>query len=91
MDSVAELSDSGRRYTDAIPVLLDWLTRLRDLNAKEEVVRALTVPWARRAALDPMISEFTATPPYGNPQQELYRWAVGNAIETLWTMPDLMN
>lgn len=82
--SVSELRTSGVRYRDAVPILLRWLPRAASVADKEEIVRALAVPWARAAALGPLIEEFRAVPIPAGPQEELLRWAVGNAIEVLW-------
>jgi HEAT repeat protein len=82
--SVTELRTSGVRYRDAVPVLLRWLPRAESAAEKEEIVRALSVPWARDEALGPLIEEFRALPVPGDPKQELLRWAVGNGIEVLW-------
>ena len=80
--SVSELRDSSVRYTDAVPVLLRWLPRAETPKEKEQIVRALSVPWARQLALGPLIEEFIASP--GDPKSESLRWAVGNGIEVLW-------
>jgi HEAT repeat protein len=84
VDSVSELRTSGLRYREAVPILLNWLPRSTSVAEKEEIVRALSVPWAREEALDPLIEEFRAVPLSGGPQEELLRWAIGNAIEVLW-------
>lgn len=81
--SVADLRSSGTRYRAAVPVLLRWLDRSEDTFEKEEIVRALSVPWARDEALDPLIEAFRATP-RGDQSEELLRWAIGNALEVLW-------
>ncbi|WP_422936555.1 HEAT repeat domain-containing protein [Sinomonas sp. P47F7] len=82
--SVSELRVSRARYVDAVPVLVRWLARAETPNQKEEIVRALSVPWARTEALGPLIEEFRAGPVPGDPRSESLRWAVGNGIEVLW-------
>lgn len=82
--SVSELRTSGTRCRAAVPVLLKWLPLAGSLAEKEEIVRALSVPWARPAALAPLIEEFRALPTPAEPREELFRWAVGNGIEVLW-------
>ncbi|HEX5235409.1 MAG TPA: HEAT repeat domain-containing protein [Silvibacterium sp.] len=67
---------SGKRYTEAIPILLAWLPRLPEV-AKEEVVRALTVPWAKPLAAPVLIEEFTRA------SDDSLRWAIGNALDTV--------
>lgn len=83
VESVADLRSSGVRYRAAVPVLLRWLDRSEDTFQKEEIVRALSVPWARDEALEPLIELFRSFPPNGQ-EQELLRWAIGNALEVLW-------
>jgi hypothetical protein len=82
--SVSELRTSGTRYREAIPVLVRWLPRAKSSAEKEEIVRALSVPWAREQALVPLLEEFRAVPLSAGPQGELLRWAVGSGIEVLW-------
>jgi HEAT repeat protein len=82
--SVSELRTSGLRYRDAVPVLVRWLPRVESSAEKEQIVRALSVPWARAEALGPLIEEFRVLPVPGGPKQELLRWAVGNGIEVIW-------
>lgn len=81
VESVADLRTSGRRYRDAIPVLLSGLRRSDDRKVKGEIVRALSVPWAKPVATGPLIEEFKQA------EDETgmgLRWTVGNALEVLW-------
>ena len=80
--SVADLRSSGGRYRAAVPVLLRWLDRSEDIFEKEEIVRALSVPWARGEALGPLIELFRSVS-FGGHELQLLRWAVGNALEVL--------
>ncbi|MHB8188579.1 MAG: HEAT repeat domain-containing protein [Dermatophilaceae bacterium] len=82
--SVSELRTSGTPYPKAVPVLLKWLPKVETASDKEEIVRALSVPWARSEALGPLIEEFKAVPHSSSPEGDLLRWAIGNAIEVLW-------
>ena len=81
VESIADLRTSGVRYRDAIPVLLSGLQRSGDQKVKEEIVRALSVPWAKPAATGPLIEEFKQV------EDETglgLRWTVGNALEVVW-------
>jgi len=69
-----EALKSGRRYVEAVPVLLAWLPRLPEV-AKESVVRYLSVQWAKPKAAPILIEEFKATSNDG------LRWTIGNALE----------
>ncbi|MGH3156840.1 MAG: HEAT repeat domain-containing protein [Streptosporangiaceae bacterium] len=81
--SLADLRHSGARYREAIPVLLAWLPQVTDRRVKEEIVRALTVPWARPAATRPMIDEFRRVDSSVDPTGTGLRWTIGNALEAL--------
>lgn len=81
--SLAGLRNSGRRYTKAVPILLRWL-QTDDLLLKEQIVRALSYPWARETALPALLKEFESLPLDGKPLTSSVRWAVGNALETMW-------
>jgi HEAT repeat protein len=77
VESPERLPKLGRRYRDAVPVLLDWLPRMTDPAAKKSVVRALSVPWARPEAIDALVREFEAS------DDDVYQWAVGNALSVV--------
>jgi len=81
--SVSDLRNSGLRYEAAVPVLLKWLPKV-PVEEKEDIVRALSVPWAKSQALDPLIALFRADPVPSDPRGELLRWAAGNALDVLW-------
>jgi HEAT repeat protein len=77
--SLDELRMSGRRYSSAVPVLIDWLPKLQSNEAQEAVVRALSVPWAGELALDKLVTMFSE-PRLANTS---LKWAIGSAIEVL--------
>jgi HEAT repeat protein len=81
--SLAELRHSGARYRDVIPILLRWLPQVTDHKLKGEIVRALTVPWARPAATGLMIEEFRRADASVDPTGTGLRWTIGNALEVL--------
>lgn len=81
VESLADLRTSGVRYRDAIPVLLSGLQRSDDRKVKGEIVRALSVPWAKPVATGPLIEEFK----HAEDETGMgLRWTVGNALEVLW-------
>lgn len=82
--SLADLRRSGVRYRDAVPVLLRWLARVTDPKVKEEVVRALSVPWAKPVATRPMIEQFRLVDVAVDPTGMGLRWAIGNALDVLF-------
>ncbi len=84
VESLADLRESGIRYRDAIPVLLRWLPEVREQQVKEEIVRALSVPWAKPAATQLLIEEFRNIDASADPSGLGLRWTVGNALEVLF-------
>lgn len=82
--SLADLRHSGLRYREAVPVLLRWLGRVSDRRVTEEVVRALSVPWAKPVAVEPLIEQFRQVDLAVDPSGTGLRWAIGNALEVLF-------
>lgn len=78
-ESLAALRTSGRRYRDAIPTLLCALASTNDIKLKIEIVRALSVPWAKPSATGPLVEEFRRA----TDEKDL-RWIIGNALEVVW-------
>lgn len=75
--SVSELTDGAHPYKDALPTLLKWLPFVSDLAEKEEIVRALSVRWARPKAALPLILQFRTV----DDESGLgLRWVIGNAL-----------
>ena len=78
------LRRSGTKYDAAIPVLLYWLPLVSLPDAKESIVRTLSVPWAKPDAGPKLIAEFEKTPKDENVASwDALRWAIGNALEVL--------
>jgi len=86
VESLDALRRSGEKYEAAIPVLLNWLPRLSSLDAKESIVRTLSVPWAKPSAGAVLLSEFDNAPE----EAESLRWAIGNALEVV-AVPSLQD
>jgi hypothetical protein len=96
-----QLAQSGKRYTEAIPVLVEALEdeMAEDLEAElrvppreakhlkqvEGLARALSVPWAKKLAPDPLIRAFRRMPlETGYTLSTIVHWTVGNALEVIW-------
>lgn len=82
--SLSDLRRSGSKYRDAVPVLLRWLPLVTDPKVEEELVRALSVPWAKPAATVPMIDLFRRLDTSVDPTGLGLRWAIGNALDILF-------
>jgi HEAT repeats len=89
VDSAGELP---RRYTDyraAVPILLRSLPTARYLALAEDIVRVLSVPFARAQALPVFLVLFREPPQVEDPMlppdsptsaQEHLRWVIGNGL-----------
>jgi hypothetical protein len=82
--SLSDLRHSGTKYRDAVPVLLRWLPQVTDTKVEEEIVRALSVPWAKPAATLPMIQCFRRVDVAVDASGLGLRWVIGNALEVLF-------
>jgi HEAT repeat protein len=69
------------RYVKAVPILVDALSAVTDKKTLMEVIRALSVPWARPIATAPLIDAFRRV---DDPSGLGLRWAAGNALDITW-------
>lgn len=78
VEAVGDLR-KGAPYPAAVPILIEWLPKIEDRYVKEDVIRTLSVPWARPDAVAPILREFKRLPdePLG------VKWAAGNALEVI--------
>jgi hypothetical protein len=81
--SVGELRQRGFRYPGAIPVLVKWLSKVVYRPLKEDIVRTLSVPWAKPVATPVLIDQFRTQPKAEDPAGTGLQWAIGNALEVL--------
>lgn len=58
--AVARLSDvvAHEHGARSLPILLTWLPRVDNVDVKIDIVAALAAPWARPAALRPLVDEY---------------------------------
>jgi hypothetical protein len=80
VQSVGELRQSGAHYRKAIPTLLRWLPLVSYPPLKEDIVRALSVPWARPGASRALIEEFRRA---DDEASAGLSWAIANALEVV--------
>jgi hypothetical protein len=88
---VAEVGDLRRRgqdYRAAVPTLLNWLPRATYLLLAEDIVRTLSVGFAKKLARPDFLG-FFREPPYvqdplrpatSGPPREHLRWVIGNGL-----------
>lgn len=79
VDWIEDLYNKRLDYQRAIPILLRWLPRVENPSVKEAIVRALSVPWARRTEAPVLlVEEFRrAKSDFG------LNWAIGNALSVV--------
>lgn len=77
VDTVGELRHRGMDYAKAVPSLIRWLPQISDGAVKEDIVRSLSVPWAKPMAAAPLIEEFTRA---NDPTGDGIRWAIANGL-----------
>jgi HEAT repeat protein len=79
VNTLDELRRSGKKYGDAVPILVEWLPKVKRQDVKESIVRTLSVPWAKGVAVRVVLDEF-----YSAPIKDMsFRWAIGNAMEVI--------
>lgn len=79
VDGARDLLRSGKYPANLVPILVRWLPLVQYDALKEDIVRTLSVPWARAAA-PALIAEFERAAldqPLG------LGWAIGNALEVV--------
>jgi HEAT repeat protein len=79
LEWVSDLYSKKLNYKDAIPILIKWLPRIENLDVKEDIVRALSVPWAKHTAAPKLlVEEFRKYGAYPG-----LLWAIGNALSVV--------
>lgn len=80
VDSIDELYNRALSYRSVIPMLLHWLPRVQNADVKEDIVRALTVKWARPVAAGALTKEYEQAP---DSSVVGLKWAIGNALSVV--------
>ncbi|MFF2845092.1 HEAT repeat domain-containing protein [Streptomyces sp. NPDC058001] len=85
---MGELRQQKIKYQAAVPVLMRWLPRVSYLPLFEDIVRTLSVPFARKEA-QPLFLDLFQVPPSvedpmrpatSGPGEEHIRWVIGNGL-----------
>jgi HEAT repeat protein len=95
IESVGELSRQRMKYEVAVPVLLGWLPRATYLPLAEDIVRTLSVSFAKKHALpeflklfrDPPEADDPMRPATSEPAGEHLRWVIGNGLGVFASPP----
>ena len=80
VNTVADLHAQRLDYAAAIPILLAWLPKVQNLDVKQDIVRCLSVPYAKPFAAGPLIREFRRA---ADESATGLRWVIGNALEVV--------
>lgn len=79
VDSISDLYINRLDYRKAIPLLQNWLPKVKNRAVKEEIVRALSVPWAKgEKSSKLLIAEFNT-----QVSDPLLQWVIGNALSVV--------
>lgn len=88
LDEVGGLQRLGVPYRAAVPILLEWLPKTGYLPLAEDIVRTLSVAFAKKQALPVFLALFREPPAVSDPQRsplaepaaEHLRWVLGNGL-----------
>jgi hypothetical protein len=81
--SPQDLLRTREKYANAIPVLVNMISRVQTYTMKEIIARALSVREAKGHAEPMLIAEFEASLPDPGKEAESLRWAIANTFEIL--------
>src|SRR5438477_5442439 len=73
----ADLFNKRMNYRSVIPTLIEWLPRISNPAVKADVAHALSVKWAKPAAIPVLLHEFERA------DDDILRWAIANALEVV--------
>lgn len=82
IQSIYDLVNTRTDYSKAIPVLIEWLPKVKSDRMKEGIARALTVKGAGALAAHALIEEFQKLEA-DSPSQEATKWAIANALSVV--------
>lgn len=77
---ISDLYVKRYNYKNSIPILLRWLPQIENVDVKESIVRALSVPWAKPAAASVLVEEFRKLQ---NESNTGIKWTIANALSVV--------
>ena len=83
--NVWDLVNTAESYLDAIPILLNHVTKNYRERSKEGIIRSLAVKEARGVASSVLIAEYHRTPK----DKMNLRWVIGNTVFMTFTEDDI--
>ena len=81
INSIWDLVNTKKSYPDAIPILIEHLSKDYSDRNKEGIIRALAVKEAKGKVVSILIELYNKIPK----EKQLLRWAIGNTICTVIT------
>jgi hypothetical protein len=72
-----DLTLEKSRYKEALPILLKWIDQIKNPDIADTLVRAVSVPWAKRIAVPVLLKKLISE--RGSDNKEL-TWSIGNAL-----------
>lgn len=78
--AIGQIRKHRSNYQTATPILLRWLSKIEDIQVKEDIVRTLSVPWAKPDAAKPLLREFEGA---DDASGTGIRWTIANALEVV--------
>ena len=78
--TIRDLRYNYSDYRTAVPVLIRWLPRVDYEPLKEDIVRTLSVPWAKPDAAPALVAAFRRS---SDPGEFNLRWAIANALSVV--------
>lgn len=80
-DLLSRFEKTGKRYRDVVPLLAGWAPRVDYMPLREDILRALAVPWASAAA--PELLAYFHDLPSEDTSSLGTRWLVGLALAAI--------
>jgi hypothetical protein len=80
IEGISDLFNKRYNYRYAIPILMKWLPRVENIYIKEEIVRALSVKWAKPDAGPLLVDEFRKA---DDATSGALKWAIANALSVV--------
>lgn len=81
VQALGELTSlSEQQYKSVLPILLRWLPSIANNSVKEELVRAISIPWAAPTATPILMAELKGTTAESS---AALRWAIANALAVI--------
>jgi hypothetical protein len=83
VEAPGDLYGQGLDYRSAIPLLIRWLPLIENPDVKGDLMRALSIEWARPAAARPLVDELRRAVGMAGPEYELVCADAANALSVV--------